>query len=66
MQNWRQLFNAALVDRFLITIADAGLDEFELASWERDYPEDPHEAARAFGREHDLTDIQECSYGRCG
>lgn len=41
MQNWRALFDAALVDRFLITIEDAGLDEFELRSWERDYPEDP-------------------------
>lgn len=66
MLNWRAHFNAALVERFVITTADAGLDDFELNSWERDYPEDPAAAAIAFGEEHDLTDIQECRYGRCG
>lgn len=66
MLNWRHHFNAALVERFVITIEDAGLDDFELNSWEQDYPEDPQAAAIAFGEEHDLTDIQECRYGRCG
>lgn len=62
MQNWRQLFNAALVDRFVITIQDAGLDDLELNSWEQDYPEDPREAALQFGRDHDLTDVKDFPY----
>lgn len=66
MLNWRHQFNAGLVERFVITIEDAGLDDFELNSWEQDYPEDPQAAAKAFGEEHDLADIQECRYGRCG
>lgn len=64
MMSWRDLFNAALVKHFVITVADAGLDEFELTSLERDFPSDPHAAAMAFGEEHDLTDVQKPPYGR--
>ncbi len=65
MLNWRYHFNAALLARFVISIDDAGLDDIELDSWERDYPEDPAAAAQAFGNEHDLTDVKECRYWEC-
>ena len=63
MNNWRDLFNAAMVEHFAITIADAGLDDFELNSLEQEFPRDPKAAAISFGEEHDLTDVQEPPYG---
>lgn len=65
MLNWRDHFNAALLAHFLISIEDAGLDDFELSSWECDFPADSAAAAKAFGEEHDLTDVQECRYFPC-
>ena len=65
MLNWRHHFNAALLAHFLISIEDAGLDDLELSSWECDFPDDPAAAAKAFGDEHDLTDVQECNYFGC-
>lgn len=65
MLNWRHRFNEALLAHFLISIVDAGLDDFELDSWEQDFPEEPDAAAKAFGEEHDLTDVQEYRYIGC-
>ena len=65
MLNWRHRFNEALLAHFLISIVDAGLDDFELSSWECDFPADPAAAAKAFGEEHDLTDLKECQYFPC-
>jgi hypothetical protein len=50
-------FNAALLRRYGINMADAGLDQRDAERW-LDGAESPDDAARSFGEKYDLIPME--------
>lgn len=57
-EQWRAAFDAALLARYGIGIADAGLETpADLGRWHRGYEDAPADAARAYGEKYDLDPV---------